>query len=39
MGDTVLNTTVKEKDVGLTINADQSSEELLQRRETKFLDD
>ena len=34
MGDTVLNTTLKEKDLGLT----QSSVELQQRRETKFLD-
>ena len=42
MGDTVLNTTLKEKDLGLTISADmkvsQSSVELQQRRETKFLD-
>ena len=34
MGDTVLNTTVKEKDLGLTTNSVQ----LQQQRETKFLD-
>ena len=41
MGGTVLNTTVKEKDLGLTVSADMKvseSVELQQRRETKFLD-
>ena len=41
MGGTVLNTTVKEKDLGLTINADtkvSDSVELQLRSETKFLD-
>ena len=40
MRGTVLNTTVMEKDLGLTISADVkvSDQELQQRRETKFLD-
>ena len=41
MGDIVLNTTVKEKDLGLTISADmkdQNSVQLQQQRETKYLD-
>ena len=41
VGGTVLNATVKEKDSGLTINADMKVSEqcgLQQRRETKFLD-
>ena len=41
MGGTVLNTTVKEKDLGLIISADMNASEqcaLQQRRETKFLD-
>ena len=41
MGGTVLNTTLKEKDLGLTISADMKVSEqceLQQRRETKLLD-
>ena len=41
MGGTALNTTVKKKDLGLTISADMKVSEqweLQQRRETKFLD-
>ena len=38
MGDTVLNTTLMEKDLGLTISADMNSVQLQQQRETKLLD-
>ena len=36
VGDTILNTIVKEKDLWLSISADMKVSE--QRRETKFLD-
>ena len=41
MGDTILNTTVKEKDLGLTISADMKVSEqcgIAAAKETKFLD-